>query len=251
MLQQDFQQLRQQPNSVVCEGQGESLFAALKILESMMPTMINQQYDHGPFKLICDDFGPANVLVRSPDDLTIVGVIDLEWVYAGPAQLFASAPWWLLLDRPINEEWDFDINEPPPVAERYLKALEMFKRVLSEEEGRMTGHDEKEVSKLVQWSEDSGAIWYHMLVSSGFFDWFGFPFKQLQRRAGMMEVVERMKEIKDLDEVKEFGARKLRELEEYDRLKEQVIEYKSLMDSGEMATEEFLVKVRAILGKSL
>jgi hypothetical protein len=41
----------------------------------------------------------------SEDDLTIVGVVDLEWSYIGPAQLFGSAPWWLLQDRPINEEW--------------------------------------------------------------------------------------------------------------------------------------------------
>lgn len=234
----------------MCELEGKSLFAALKILESMMPTMINEKYNRGPFKLICDDFGPANVLVRSPDDLTIVGVIDLEWVYAGPAQLLASAPWWLLIDRPINEEWDFNVNEPPAVAGRYLKAVEVFKRVLSEEEDNMAGHEEKEVSRLVQWSVDSGAIWYHMLVSSGFFDWFGFPFKQLQQRVGMMEVLEQIKEIRELDEVREFGAKKVRELEEYDRLKEQVIEYKTLVDNGELAREEFLVKVRGTLGRS-
>lgn len=57
--------------------------------------MIHSKYDHGPFKLIFDDFGPANMIVRSRDDLTIVEWIDLEWVYAGPAQLFGSALWWL------------------------------------------------------------------------------------------------------------------------------------------------------------
>jgi len=45
----------------------------------------------GLFKLLCDDFGLANMIVRSKDDLTIVGVVDLEWSYTGPAQLFGSA----------------------------------------------------------------------------------------------------------------------------------------------------------------
>lgn len=145
-----------------------------------MPKMINEKYDQGPFKLICDDLSPANVIVKSQHDLTIVGVVDLEWVYAGPAQLFASAPWWLLLDRPINEEWDFDIGEPPKVTSRYFKHLEMFKRVLDEEEAKMPEHHEREVSNLVKWSEDSGAIWLHMLLSSGFFDWFSLPCMQLR-----------------------------------------------------------------------
>lgn len=134
------------------------------------------------------------------------------------------------------------------MTDRYLKAREMFKRVLSEEEDRMAGHEEKEVSQLVRWSEDSGAIWYHMLISDGFFDWFCFPFKQLQR-TGMTEIRSRMREIENRPEVREFGAKKMRGLEEYDRQKEQVIQYKALMDSGEMAREEFLVKVRSIVGK--
>ena len=47
-------------------------------------------YDKGPFKLICDDFGPANVIVRSKDDLTIIGVVDLEWVMQGQLSCLAQ-----------------------------------------------------------------------------------------------------------------------------------------------------------------
>lgn len=110
---QDKQQLQHQPNSITGEANAESRFACLRILESMILSMINGDYDQGPFKLICDDLGPVNVMVRSQHNLTIVGVVDLEWVYAGPAQLFASAPWWLLLDKPVNEEWDFVVGDPP------------------------------------------------------------------------------------------------------------------------------------------
>lgn len=200
----------------------------------MMPEMVNEKYDQGPFKLICDDLGPANVIVRSQGDLTIVGVVDLEWVYAGPAQLFASAPWWLLLDRPINEEWDFVIGEPPEVTSRYFESLEIFKRVLGEEEGKMPEHGQKEVSKLVKWSEVSGAIWLHMLLSSGFFDWFSFPCMQLRQRVVVERWREQMEELKNTEEAKEFVAKKLRELEAYDQKVDKVEQYKALMESGAM-----------------
>jgi hypothetical protein len=124
------------------------------------------------------------VIVRSKDDLTITGVIDLEWVYAGPAQLFASAPWWLLLDRPINTEWDFEEGEAPKATDRYFECLAIFKRVLAEEEAEMTGNQGKELSELIQLSEDSGAMWLHMLLSSGFFDTPGFPCMQLRKHWG-------------------------------------------------------------------
>lgn len=207
--------------------------------------MINEKYNEGPFKLICDDLGPANMIDRSPDDQTIVGVVDLEWVYTGPAQLFASAPWWLLLDRPINEVWDFVIGEPPDVTSRYFKSLEIFKRVLGEEEAKLPEYDDKEVSRLVQWSEDSGAIWLHMLLSSGFFDWFSFPCMQLRQRVGVERWREQMDELKNT--VKEFVAKKLRDLEAHDQKVDQVEQCKALMESGAMSKEEFLVNVQAIL----
>lgn len=90
---QDWQQLLLQPNSIAGPLSARSRYAALNILKSLIPELTNTTYDCGPFKLICDDFGMANVIVRSKDDLTITGVVDIEWVYAGPAQLFGSAPW--------------------------------------------------------------------------------------------------------------------------------------------------------------
>lgn len=111
-----------QPNSIAGPYSARQRYASLKILESLIPELTNTTYDQGPFELICDDMGPANSMVRSKDDLTITGVIDLEWVYAGPAQLFASVPWWLLLDRPVNDEWDFDEDcEPLKATDRYFK----------------------------------------------------------------------------------------------------------------------------------
>jgi hypothetical protein len=222
----------------------------LKILQSLIPELTNTTYDRGPFKLICDDFGLGNVIVRSKDDLTITGVIDLEWVYAGPAQLFASAPWWLLLDRPINTEWDFEEGEAPKATDRYFECLAIFKRVLAEEEAEMTGNQGKELSELIQLSEDSGAMWLHMLLSSGFFDTPGFPCMQLRKHWGAEWWDERIDEYGDTEEVETFVTNKLDDLAAYDKLEVEVEHYKDLMDSKEMSTEDFICTVSSLLRSS-
>ena len=186
------------------------------------------------------------MIVRSKEDLTIVGVVDLEWVYAGPAQLFASAPWWLLLDRPVNEDWDFQGDEAPEHADRYFKCLEIFKRVLEEEESKIVGNEKKELSELVKWSEDSGAMWLHMLLSSGFFDSPSFPCMQLRKHKGADWWDERLTEYGDTEEVESFVTNKLRDLEEYDEIKEKVEHYQDLMDDEEMELESFIRTVSAL-----
>lgn len=92
----------------------------------------------------------ANLIVRGTDDLTVVGLMDLEWSYIGPAQLFGSAPWWLLQDRPVNSAWDCDGEEPPKIGSRYFRYLETYIRILEEEESKIQGHEEKELSRLVK-----------------------------------------------------------------------------------------------------
>ncbi|KAJ5194850.1 uncharacterized protein N7498_008288 [Penicillium cinerascens] len=209
--------------------------------------MIHTTYDRGPFKLVCDDFGPANMIVRSKEDLTIIAVVDLEWVYAGPAQLFGSAPWWLLLDRPVNDEWDFEEGEAPKPTDRYFKCLEIFKHVLEEEESKMVGDDKKELYELVKWSEDSGAMWLHVLLSSGFFDTPSFPCMQLRRHKGVDWWEERLIEYGNAEEVETFVAGKLNDLAAYDEIKEKVEHYKALMDNKEMELETFICIVSELL----
>lgn len=89
------------------------------------------------------------MIVRSRQDLTVIGVVDLEWSYIGPAQLFGSVPWWLLMDRPINPAWDCDNGEPREITDRFFRYSGIFQRVLVEEESKMTGHEDKELSRLV------------------------------------------------------------------------------------------------------
>ncbi|PLB47162.1 hypothetical protein P170DRAFT_448837 [Aspergillus steynii IBT 23096] len=234
---QDWQQLRFQPNSI----------AGPRSARILNPRIINHTYENGPFKLICDDFGLGNVIVRSKDDLTITGVVDMEWVYAGPAQLFGSAPWWLLLDRPVTEEWDFEEEEAPKATDRYFTCLEIFIRVLEEEEEKTAESDRKELTELVKWSKDSGAMWLHMLLSSGFFDTPTFPYMQLRNHKGAEWWDERMQEHRDAEDAEKFVADKLDDLAAYDKINDRVEHLKVLMDNKEISTDDFICTVSSLL----
>lgn len=109
LFEQDWKQLLSQPNSVGGKHTGRAKYASFSVLKSLIPDFVERDYGHGPFKLICDDLGLANWIVRSEGDLTVVAVVDFEWSYVGPAQLFGLAPWWLLQDRLNN--WDTDLEK--------------------------------------------------------------------------------------------------------------------------------------------
>lgn len=208
----------------------------------MIPDFIHAKYHRCKFKLICDDLGLANLIVRGKDDLTVVGVVDLEWSYIGPAQLFGSAPWWLLQDRPVNSAWDWNDDEPPEIGTRYFKYLEIFMRVLEEEEAKTSEAEDRELSTLVEWSQSSGAMWLHMLLSSGFNDHWSFPFTQLRLHLGPEEWARREKEFDDPQILEAFAARKVSELDKYDKDLENMEERMSLLDRGHMTKEEFIAR---------
>jgi len=247
VINQDSQQLRDQPNSITGRLDGISKYTSLKVLESLIPQFVNVKYENGPFKLICDDFGPSNMIVKSDKDLTIVGVVDLEWAYAGPAQLFGSAPWWLLHDRPVNEEWDFEDGNAPEATKRYFDCLGIFKEALTKEEAKMSRSQETDLPSLVKWSEASGAMWAHMLLSSGFFDSFSFPCMQLRQYMGDQWWRERVNEVEIRPEVNQFVTDKLRDLNDYDKKVDVIEELKSYLDRGQMTRDEVIVAVGGLL----
>jgi hypothetical protein len=104
----------------------------------------------------------------------------------------------------------------------------------------MPGHEKRELSGLVKWSQSSGAMWLHMLLLSGFNDCQSFPFTQLRQHFGANEWTEHKKEFNDIEDLKAFAERKARELVEYDEALERREEDKALVDSGKMSMEEFL-----------
>jgi hypothetical protein len=67
-------------------------YRTFQVLKSAIPDFIQHDYDRTKFKIICDDLGLARLMVKSREDLTVIGVIDFEWYYIGLAQLFRSAP---------------------------------------------------------------------------------------------------------------------------------------------------------------
>ena len=78
LMEQDWNQLLSQPNSVSGKYTGRAKYASFGVLKSLIPDLVERNYDRGPFKLICDDLGLANSIVRSEEDLTIVGVVDFN-----------------------------------------------------------------------------------------------------------------------------------------------------------------------------
>ncbi|KAB8260079.1 phosphotransferase enzyme family protein [Aspergillus pseudonomiae] len=242
ILDQDWEQLVHQPNSTFGKYDAKGKYVAFKTLKTLIPDLVHPKYNYGKFKLICDDLGLANLIIRGKEDLTVVGVVDLEWSYIGPAQLFGSAPWWLLQDRPVNSAWDCEGDELPKIASRYLKYLDIFIHILEEEEVKMPGYEERELSSLVKWSQASGAMWLHMLLSSGFNDYCSFPFTKLCQHLGAAEWAKREKEYEQAEDLEGFASRKVKELKKYDEALEKIEENKALMDSGKMTKEEFIAK---------
>jgi hypothetical protein len=120
------------------------------------------------------------------------------------------------MDRPTNQQWDSDKEESTEIGDRYFRYLEIFKRVLEEEESRIVGCEDKELSTLVRWSEQSGAMWLHMLLTSGFNHPLSFPFNKLILHVGNSEWERRKKEVSD-SEVEAFGTQKRLELEQYEK----------------------------------
>jgi hypothetical protein len=209
----------------------------------VVPGLVNKRYDRGPFKLICDDLGLANLIVKSEKDFTVVGVIDLEWSYAGPAQLCASAPWWLLIDSPLSEDWDHFGKKPPTQVARYFRYLKIYQRVLEEEESKRPAHKEKELSTLVRWSEESGAMWLHMVLSNGFICTHTFPSERLQQhlRIGRWRKGEGSA---DTETEKAFAVQKMSELEQHKADLAEIRADKARMDRGEIYRQDFIDKYR-------
>ncbi|KAH9211811.1 hypothetical protein DL95DRAFT_464505 [Leptodontidium sp. 2 PMI_412] len=93
LAEQDWEQLYWQPNSVFGRYDAMAKYRSFKVLKSLIPKFVHKGYDRRKFKIVCDDLGLANLIVRSRQDLTVIGVVDFEWSYIGPAQLFGLVLW--------------------------------------------------------------------------------------------------------------------------------------------------------------
>lgn len=161
---QDLQHLQEQPNSIDDREDARRKFIHTELFRRMIPDFTRKDLDHGPFKLICDDFSFANILVNNAQELKIVAVLDWEWTYAAPAQMLFS-PRWLLIKKPFN--WDAaDIT-------RYEGLSEKFASMLEEEELRrsevvQTGARIPSLADMMRATLRDGTFWFHELVYSCF-----------------------------------------------------------------------------------
>ncbi|KAL2819759.1 kinase-like domain-containing protein [Aspergillus granulosus] len=161
VAEQDMQHLCGQPNSVDDTEDARRKYLHNKIFTTIVPHFVDSKYDHGPFKLICDDFRFGNILVNNAQDLKIVAVLDWEWAYAAPFQMLYSPPRWLLLKKPFD--WD-DMD-----ASKYKSLLKMFINVLEEEQQkRAESRSMPSMATLMHESMEDGRFWFHELIYSCF-----------------------------------------------------------------------------------
>ncbi|KAK4039634.1 hypothetical protein C8A01DRAFT_46964 [Parachaetomium inaequale] len=186
--QQFATQRRSCAKDPVADGKANYIFH--QVLKTLIKRHVWPEYSKGPFKLHCDDIGPANMLVNNVQELKIVEVVDVEWSYIAPVQL-ATVPWWILQERP--DSWPFDITR----RDMFPKYSDKFRRILEEEEALMPAVQGPRLSELVKRSEEDGSMWLHMLVVTTP-DW-----------------VELAAEVRGRGEVQSLVARKLEENERY------------------------------------
>lgn len=152
---------------------GRESYVARHLFRNSVPTFLDYKHNEGPFKLVCDDFRPGNILVDH--NLKITAICDWEWTYAAPYQQFYSAPRWLLLKAP--EEWcrtePYDGGEgDDDMLKSYRKKLDLFLKVMEEEEHKRAS--DKLSSPLVSHPDGpqngattSPAHWFHPMMDDG------------------------------------------------------------------------------------
>ncbi|RAL11774.1 uncharacterized protein BO97DRAFT_470677 [Aspergillus homomorphus CBS 101889] len=86
-------------------------------------------FDGGPFKLWCDDFRSANILLSR--ELEVVGVVDWEFTYAAPVEYSFGPPWWLLIEKP--EYWPRGLDD---WCSEYERRLQTFLRAMHQREDK-------------------------------------------------------------------------------------------------------------------
>ena len=108
--------------------------------------------ENGPFKLWCDDFRPANILLN--ENMHIAGVVDWEFTYAGPVESSYAPPWWLLIEKP--EYWSEGIED---WAQEFDRRLKTFLTAMRRSEDMDTQHSQRLLSDQMQRSWESGDFW--------------------------------------------------------------------------------------------
>ena len=191
----------------------------------------------GPFKLICDDFQPTNMIVNNEQDLKVMAVIDWEWSYTAPAQLVDSTPTWLLIESP--HVW---ASVDDRLA-RYNAHLELYTRLLKEEELKILGDGvakDQKPSTMLRACQKDGRQWFHLIILRGFNGPTCVPFVKLREETkDWDELVAAISE----EDINSFVQKKMADLQKYEKqLVEMKGRYKVALNGGLKDLDTFLRK---------
>lgn len=186
-------------------------------MKSLVARYVLSNEDTGPFKLICDDLQPTNMIVNNEKDLKIIAVLDWEWSYTAPAQLVSSVPSWLLIQSP--NAWS-SIDER---VDRFNELLRLYSRILAEEEPKVLGEGfgkDRKPSRILEACQEGGRQWFHMILLRGFNGPTCVPFTKLREQTkDWDELASAIPE----GEIESFVSKKMADLHKY---KEQLAEVK-------------------------
>ncbi|OCK73946.1 hypothetical protein K432DRAFT_430305 [Lepidopterella palustris CBS 459.81] len=164
VAKQDMEQLHEQPNSVDNANDARAKYKFRHRVNAVIPRFVADKYNWAGFRLICDDFRYGNMIVNNAKELKIIAVIDWEWAYAAPYQMFCSAPRWLLIKNPI-----FWATPKGSEFDRYNACLELFLDELNREEDERNKDKpqlkpQEKLSSLMRKSMSDGRFWFHELI---------------------------------------------------------------------------------------
>jgi hypothetical protein len=114
----------------------------------------------GSFRLWCDDFRPASLLLDpAEDDDKLAAAIDWEFAYVAPTQFVLDPPWWLLFETP--EMWEpTGLDEWSKVYEPQLKIWLAAMEDQEQKEGAQAAFlDGRPLSAHMRESWETGRFW--------------------------------------------------------------------------------------------
>ncbi|KAM0812778.1 hypothetical protein AB5N19_12769 [Seiridium cardinale] len=211
IVDRDLEQLHVQLNSVDDAEDAREKFIYWNVMKALIPRQVLPGRDKGPFKFMCDDFQPTNMIVNNEKDLEIIAVVDWEWSYTAPAQMVDSTPSWLLIESP---------NAWPSVDKRFArfqKNLELFTRILKEEEEKVLGTDVPEdetPSGILGECQKQGRQWFHHLLLRGFNGPNCVPFIKLREET---EDWDKLVSAIPEEDIEAFVEKKVADLQTYEK----------------------------------
>lgn len=206
MIRQNKKQLFDQRNSIIDAEDARDKYINLKKIEAIFERFIPQLNDSKGFPLLCEDFRPGNIMVKSATDLEIVAVIDWEWTNALPFELSAIPPRFLGHMRP-GDMGDKEVKGFERFLEIFLQELEK-KEAASQPFYELTGQP---LSALMRQNWKSGRVWFFELMH---LHGIAADCWALQRLVETHPDLEKLGAVNE-QEMQEFIDKKLKDLEMY------------------------------------